>query len=198
MRVVVSDGWIAAAVPARRDRLVSSDRHVVPLLPSDTLSGLEMSAPKRALWSEESAPGALRLRRPEPAPRPPRHRRGSIPARAGHQQRCTGRNQIPFLGQHQDGGRPDDGKPLAPGFGPAAAIVQDHENLFASRLPEQSQGNRAAFTGVNAGIERLIAALSSRVGDAEPTSVQGLADGPDTGPCRASVGGAMDAAQGES
>jgi len=51
------------------------------------------------------------------------------------------------------GGCADDGESLAPGLGPAAAIVQDHENLFASRLPEQSQGNRAAFTGVNAGIE---------------------------------------------
>lgn len=72
-------------------------------------------------------------------------------------------------------------------------IVQDHKNLFGSRLPEQSQGNRAAFTGVNAGIERLIAALNSRVGDGEPTSGQGLADGSDIDPCRCRVGGSLDA-----
>jgi hypothetical protein len=39
----------------------------------------------------------------------------------------------------------------------------------------------------------LIATINSRFGDGEPTCGQGLADGPDTGPCRGSVRGAMDA-----
>jgi len=90
---------------------------------------------------------------------------------------AAGMDQIPFLGQHQRGGGANDGNPLAPDFGPAVAIVHDHENLYSSCLPEQSQGNRAAFTYFNAGIERQIAALNSRVGDGEPTSGQGLADG---------------------
>ena len=56
------------------------------------------------------------------------------------------RDQIPFLGQHQHGGGANDGTPLAPDFGPAVEIVHDHENLYPSRLQEQRQGNRAAFT----------------------------------------------------
>lgn len=63
---------------------------------------------------------------------------------------------------------------------------------FTTRLPEQSQVNGAALSGVNAWVELLTTALNSLFGDGEPTGGLSLADGPDTGPYRVGLGGAMD------
>ena len=139
----------------------------------DRAGGVSTQADTKRWGLNTPALHPISLRQPRPALRPPRHRSGRTPARVKRaaEGRRQGADSIPWPAP--TGRRCRDGTPLALGFGPAVAIVHDHENPLPRCLPWQGQGNRAAVPGVVARVERLNPSLGTTVAEGEPTRSQG-------------------------